>query len=446
MRTHLATFLERAEAAGGLPAFVRNELLAYLDCGQLAKGFARVRCDACGHDRLVAFSCKGRAFCPSCGGRRMADTAAWLVDHVLLDVPVRQWVLTLPWQLRRRVAYDSKLCTKLLGIFIRTVGEWLASVVPSEGKHGAVTFIQRAGSALNLNPHFHSLVPNGLYALGDDGEVRFHEAPPPSTLDVEEITTRIAERITAHLRRIDDDTDPEELALNACADASVGHRKLLGPGAGGREDRVRSPFTSPSTLPSKCATVAGFNLHAGVSVPAGDTETLERLARYVARSPVANERLHERPDGRIALDFHHRWRDGTTGIVLDPLDLIGRLAALVPPPRQNLVRYHGAYASASPLRPRVIGQPPAKVANARGLKRPKRPPSRRRLLWAELMRRVFGLDVLECPKCGGQARVVALIDEPTAIRAILRHLGLPTSTLPLSPARGPPDVSEEVAA
>ena len=92
--------------------FVEREIRAYLDCGILARGFLRLHCDACGRDRLLAFSCKGRALCPSCGGRRMADTAAYLVDCVLPEVPVRQWVLTLPYPLRYRepakLACDSE--------------------------------------------------------------------------------------------------------------------------------------------------------------------------------------------------------------------------------------------------------------------------------------------------------------------------------------------------
>ncbi len=97
----LTTFFAHAESSGRtVPAFVERELTRYLECGILAYGFVRVRCAACRYDRVVAFSCKGRGFCPSCGGRRMADTAAFLVDRVLPVVPVRQWVLSLPIALR----------------------------------------------------------------------------------------------------------------------------------------------------------------------------------------------------------------------------------------------------------------------------------------------------------------------------------------------------------
>jgi hypothetical protein len=122
VQQELETFLARARWRDRtVPRFVERELRAYLRCGILAHGFVHVHCDECGLDRAVAFSCKGRGFCPSCGGRRMADTAAHLVDRVLPEVPVRQWVLSLPVALRYRLAYDSGLTSAVLGVFVRTV-------------------------------------------------------------------------------------------------------------------------------------------------------------------------------------------------------------------------------------------------------------------------------------------------------------------------------------
>jgi hypothetical protein len=122
LRTELEPFLSRAAARERpAPCFVARELRAYLRCGVLAHGFVRVPCDACGIDRVVPFSCKGRGFCPSCGGRRMADTAAHLVERVIPEAPVRQWVLSLPFSLRYRIAYDASLTNAVLGIFVRAV-------------------------------------------------------------------------------------------------------------------------------------------------------------------------------------------------------------------------------------------------------------------------------------------------------------------------------------
>jgi hypothetical protein len=101
--------------------FVKREFQRFVRCGVLAHGFARFRCAACGTDRLVAFSCKGRGFCPSCGGRRMTERAAHLIDHVLPRAPVRQWVLSFPFELRYRIAWDHKLCRAVLGVYTRAL-------------------------------------------------------------------------------------------------------------------------------------------------------------------------------------------------------------------------------------------------------------------------------------------------------------------------------------
>ena len=118
VQQHAATFFEQAESAAGadLPQFVKDDFDAFLECGILAHGFLRLRCGDCGHDKLVAFSCKRRGFCPSCGARRMAQTAAHLVDHVVPRVPVRQWVLSLPIPLRLLLAAQPKLVTPVLQV------------------------------------------------------------------------------------------------------------------------------------------------------------------------------------------------------------------------------------------------------------------------------------------------------------------------------------------
>ena len=111
----------RARLGEGLPAFVEREFREFLTWGCLAAGFARFRCRACGADRLVAFSCKGRGFCPSCGGRRMTERAAHLVDHVFPEVPIRQWVLTLPVRLRYVLALDHVACRAVTAAFLGAV-------------------------------------------------------------------------------------------------------------------------------------------------------------------------------------------------------------------------------------------------------------------------------------------------------------------------------------
>ena len=201
MRDHFETF--RAHAASlrdgeGLPRFVEQEFRDFLRCGCLAGGFARFRCTACGLDRLVAFSCKGRGFCPRCGGRRMAERSAHLIDHVFPDVPVRQWVLSLPHRLRYVLAWDHELCRAVTGVALRTVLGFLRrrarrDGIP-DGRSGAVAIVQRFGGGLNLNVHLHALVPDGVFAV-DGSMVAFHPMRRLTREDVAGVVARIARRV-----------------------------------------------------------------------------------------------------------------------------------------------------------------------------------------------------------------------------------------------------------
>jgi len=152
---NLETFLARQQQRDRfVPRFVERELRSFLECGILANGFLRVHCDDCGKDLVVPFSCKGRGFCASCCGRRMADTAAHLVDRVLPEVPIRQWVLSLPYTLRFRLAYDANLVSAVLHIFVNAVFASLRRRAKLTGKGkikcGAVVFIQRFGSRASI--------------------------------------------------------------------------------------------------------------------------------------------------------------------------------------------------------------------------------------------------------------------------------------------------------
>ena len=100
---HLETFVARVAESDpmgyGLPDWVERDFRGYLECGILAHGFARARCEGCGYERLIPLSCKSRGICPSCNARRMCEVAAHLTDHVLPHVPARQWVLSVPKRL-----------------------------------------------------------------------------------------------------------------------------------------------------------------------------------------------------------------------------------------------------------------------------------------------------------------------------------------------------------
>ncbi|WP_139250156.1 transposase zinc-binding domain-containing protein, partial [Escherichia coli] len=160
------------------------EFEEFLQCGRLEHGFLRVRCESCHAEHLVAFSCKRRGFCPSCGARRMAESAALLVDEVLPEQPMRQWVLSFPFQLRFLFASRPEIMGWVLGIVYRVIATHLvkkAGHTHQVAKTGAVTLIQRFGSALNLNVHFHMLFLDGVYVEQSHGSARFRWVKAPTS-------------------------------------------------------------------------------------------------------------------------------------------------------------------------------------------------------------------------------------------------------------------------
>jgi hypothetical protein len=359
---HLETFLARiAEdpARPGLPGHVTRELRRYLTCGVLASGFCRFHCHACGADRLVAFSCKGRGFCPSCGGRRMAEAAAHLVDHVFPDVPVRQWVVSFPWRLRYLLALDAGLCREVRKVFLRAVFGFYARKAREagveRGRTGAVNQVQRFGSALNANVHFHALVIDGVYSAPDPlSAPSFYRASRVSDAEVARLLFTIRSRVLRLLRRggllgegqelVVRRDEPEQTLLPLLHAASIQGRVALGPEAGAPIARLGRP---PANRPGRaavtkelCAELDGFTLHAAVRIRAGESERLEHLCRYVTRPPLSLRRLSLLADGRVVHELRAPFRDGTTHLVFDPLVFLERLAALVPPPRMHQLTFH----------------------------------------------------------------------------------------------------------
>ena len=434
VRDHLATLLDQARARSdhgfGYPRFVEREFEKFLRCGLLCHGFVRVRCAGCAAERWVAFSCKTRGFCPSCTSRRMADSAAHLVDRVLPAVPYRQWVLSLPRQVRFLLARDVTLLGKVLGVFLRKVFAWQRRRARGYGigapQCGAVTFVQRFGSLLNLNCHVHALLPDGVFVANPDGTAVFHTLPPPWDDDVTTLLHQIARAIhrlvEGHLARRSGDDDPPELLASeqarAVATPPVPGRALLPPP--GR----------------RCAFLEGYSLHAERLVDADDRDGLERLCRYGARSPIANSRLALDPAGRVVIALRRPLRNGRAELTFTPVDFLRRLATLIPPPHRHLTRYHGVFAPHHHLRAAVVATVSSTASDDSTKHRPL--DRKRRLAWAALMKRVFASDVLVCDRCAGPMRIIAVLPEGDACRAMLHHLGLPT-TPPEPRALEPPD-------
>jgi hypothetical protein len=344
VQQHAASFIAHTEASTGseLPRFIKNEFDAFLECGILAHGFLRLRCGECGHDKLLAFSCKRRGFCPPCGARRMSQTAAHLIDHVIPPVPVRQWVLSLPIPLRLLLAAQPELVTAVLQAVQRVLTRHLleqARLASDEGHCGAVTLIQRFGSAANLNIHLHCLVLDGVYRCSDDGVPGFVEVLAPDDDELHELLQTVIARLMKLLTR------------RGVLIEEMGQTYLAEPDADGDEARTLRPLQAAAVT---------------VRVEAPDRKQLEQLCRYITRRALSDERVQLNAAGQVELTLKIPWRDGlagrarpvagpfarhkqstglfvsglsTTHLVMSPLEFMQRLAALVPRPRLHLIRF-----------------------------------------------------------------------------------------------------------
>ena len=205
------------------------------------------------------------------------------------------------------------------------------------------------------------------------------------------------------------------------------------------------------------ASVDGFTVHAGVSIGRANTEARERLIRYCARPALSLERLDVLPNGLITYRSKYPLSGGRSHRVMQPMELMARLAALVPPPRFALIRYLGVFSPASPLRGLVVpSEPPERSCGHQRksatnpapvrtdpntqqdpslafvpeqLEQAQPPPLRKRksyIDWATLMQRGLALDVLQCPKCEKRMTVLSAITQADVANKILAHLNIPT--------------------
>jgi len=475
VRDNVATLYRASEEGfcAPLPKFVRAELDGFLGCGVLGRGFAHMQCKDCGKPHLVAFRCGGRGLCPGCTGRRMAATAANLTEFVLPEAPLRQWVLTVPHGLRAAIAYDRHLLPRLYRMFYSSIQRFyerrLAELGHRGGRTGSVTAIQRSSSDLRLNPHLHGVWLDGVYVhrpAHEPGQLSWVALPALSDQDVQEVLLAVVARLLASLRRdgllTDDDAlapaepdDEQQLVLGALATAAVTGSSLAGPELRpGRVPQLHLATGQPRRSGPLRAAYAGFTLHARTTARADDRAGRERLIKYILRPPVAADRVERLPGGRVRLKLKRPFSDGTWAVEMDELSLVARLAALVPPPWQNQVRYSGVLSPASTWRSAVVPKP----AQADGP--PRDPPCQhesepdnssladapalpkgkgcRYWPWRLLKARTFGPQAVTCPHCDGQLALRALVKDAGTIHRILTHLDLPTDIPRPAPARGPP--------
>ena len=444
-----------------LPAFVGREMDAYFRCGILDHGFTILSCDDCDQKLPVAYSCKRRGVCPSCCAKRMSEIAVHLVDNVLPHVAYRQWVTTFPFALRYWMAASRKLTgvvhrlvTKMIQLYYTHKAEERGIKSPVAG---GVTFVQRFGSALNLNVHFHTVALDGVYSVAGQRPV-FFQLPGPTDEEVEGIVVAVASVVMKELSArgyLPSEGDDGEAApdapwidsafaqseqLAAAVSASSVLHVAFGERAGRKVRRIGKGFgwEDDEVLPKgrRCFSASGFTVHANRYLGRQERGALEKLLAYGARGAFSHQRLSLLDPADLSGDLVYtlkaRWRDGTEAIRLSPAELIEKLVALVPPPYVHLSRYFGVLSSHSKWRRRIVLRPGVKkgFVAITGSQDPVR------LTWSRLLSRVFAVDINVCPGCGSKLRPESceLVDDPVLVARILLALGL----YGRAPARAPP--------
>ena len=387
---------------------------------------ARFLCRNCGHDLFVAYSCKRRLACPSCDAKRAVVESARALAEFLPLTPYRQWVLVIPKRLRYFIHREPALSGELSRLLAETLARFYrrrtgggATAAPAQ-----LHMIQRFGSKVNLHVHVHAAVSDGVFEL-EGGRLRFLPSPEPTQEELAELSRALRRRILKRMLRL----------------------KAL-PRESGEELLARVH--------------GGFSINGAVRIEAGDRPALERLLRYLLRPALSMQRLSYNAEEDWV---RYRPQKGPPGdpevFEWNPVDFLERFAKLIPPARLHLVRYYGALAPSSPLRPAVTrsardglayaellaGVPAGAVGAALAAigKAAREALGAAARSWAACLRKVFEVQPLLCPNCAKEMVLVAAINDDGELRRLMVNLNLPPELPKTLPARSPPELLDEDA-
>jgi hypothetical protein len=412
-----------------LPGYVEKEFKDYFKCGILAHGFARAYCASCGNDYLVGFSCKRRGVCPSCNTKHMISITTHLLEKVLPKLPLRQWVLSVPKWLRYYLVKEAALASQVLRMFMSEIEKQLIKScdgITDDAKLGAVSFIQRFGSRLNLHIHFHCVVFDGVFYTDQKGTLQFADVYNFGKEDTDHVEARVRQRVLSLFKR----------------------RGLLS------EDEVENIKGWKGS--------GGFSVNADVHIEDDDRRGAERLIRYCARPAFSGEKLKllsekaETADStRLQYDVNKGSQNDEPPMILSATELFDNLAKLIPPPHRHRHHYHGVLAPNSKYRANVTQfaneyyrpdtaeslriQTALEIEAAASKLILKSQPKAGAKNWARLIAKVYEVDPLKCESCGGEMKLIAFIRDSISITQILTHLGEEVEVPKMQCARAPPD-------
>jgi hypothetical protein len=335
----------------------------FLACGDLRRGFARVHCDTCRHEYLLAFSCKGRYFCPSCHQKRVLQFGTWVADEVLAPVPHRQYVFTVPKMLRVYFRRDRRLLGKLnqcAADALKTL--FHAACKDPKAVPGIIMVIQTYGDLANFHPHLHALVTDGVFTP----KGWFVAFPKIDLYALEHLFRHRVPNMLLRERRID------ETVI----------RKLLG------------------------WRHSGCSLHNAVRIGVADTDGRRAVVEYILRSPFSMEKMRYQAKTRTIIyqsKMHPVLKRNFE--VFAAGDWLAALTAHIANAGEHLVRYYGWYSNVSRGKRRNARTKEEDASTLEDFREVSSAAAKR--AWARFVKQVYEVDPLACPQCTGSMRIIA---------------------------------------
>jgi hypothetical protein len=394
---------------------IREVIDKYINCGDLHSGFARVRCPACADEYLLAFSCKGRYFCPSCHQKRVLKFAEWVTQELLEPVPHSQYVFTIPKMLRVHFKHDRKLLGALSRCAWETLQQYFQAALPElEVRPGVIVSIQTYGRTANYHPHLHLLCSDGAF----DRQGAFHPWP---CLDTQPMEALFRHQVLRMLLDGDKIT-PERVELLL----SWKH--------------------------------SGFEVHRSRQLQPTDTQGQETLVAYLLHAPISQQRMvYDPASATVGYDtlpqppaspFSVHEAGPQPQQTFTAMDWLAALTCHIPNKGEQTLHYYGFYSNKSrgqrrkaalsnspQVSPVLAAQSP--VTEDAELQEFRKAARRS---WARLIKKVYEADPLICPRCQNRMEIIGFIEDPKVIKAILVHLRLwDVPPRPPPPGGPPPD-------
>ena len=402
-----------------------------------------------------------RKLCPSCSAKRKTEAASHLVDNVLPHTPYRQFVMSFPIAMRYWLQTNKKLFAKIHSIVIKEIQNYYVKKAEDYGikdsKSGSVSFTQRWGGALNLNPHLHILFLDEVYTIVKE-KPKFHNLPDITDAELADIISKISSKIIRYFKKKNylnkegvivnnpkwDTLYTESDSLSLATQNSIFSTIAFGPNAGKKVTKIGAGFGFDEEIPMAKGKLSyrvnNFSLHANTAIKTHQRDRLFTLIEYIARGPVAEDRLEILENGMVKVTFKKPWNNGQTGILLTQLEFIEKISALIPPPRSHLVRWAGVFSPNYKCRKDIVLKPSIKKAFQFGEDREDGDEgSLKNSSWAINLARTFKIDVSKCNSCGGELRVIAAIRDAYSVEKYLKHVGVDHE----APTRAPPRYKQE---